>query len=66
MQVNSTMGAFVHFEDEVCDLHNHQALAIATGQLCPVLLAECAAAEEAAGPSRVRFTLRVHTVQGLS
>lgn len=61
------MGAFVHFEDEVCDLHNHQALAIAAAELCPAALADCAAEAAAGGAgAKLRLSLRAHAAQGLS
>ena len=57
-EVTSSNGAFVHFEDEVCDLHNRQMLALIMGQLCPGAWSEC---DDAAQP-RSKLVLRAHTV----
>jgi hypothetical protein len=56
-EVTSSNGAFVHFEDEVCDLHNQQMLALIVGHLCPGAWGEC----EASQP-RSKLVLRSHTV----
>ena len=57
-EVTSSNGAFVHFEDEVCDLHNQQMLALVMGELChDSLEGGCRGAS-----MWKRLTFRAHTV----